>query len=460
MNDREIQYLRLPITIQNLVCSFEGWRIQKRRFGNNFKNILKKVESRAFLSTDEILQYRDKRLLEFIHHCYSTVSFYRRRFNEMGLKPEDFKCIDDLQQLPILTKKEVQDNYPNLVSNVIPRKLQVLTHTSGTTGGGLRFATTLRAIQEQWAVWWRYRRWHRLQLGTWCGYFGGRSVVPLSQTGPPFWRYNILGKQILFSGYHMSPKNLDHYVYELQRRQPPWLHGYPSLLSLLAGHILEKKLDIGYQIQWITVGAENLLQQQASLIQKAFGIPPKQHYGMAEAVANFSECEYGALHVDEDFAAVEFIYDPSISGYRVLGTNLSNPVTPLLRYDIQDVVFLTDEICPCGRPGRVVKSIDGRAEDYVILKNGVRIGRMDHIFKDLTNVREAQIIQQYPGKITIKIVRGDNYSEHDEVSLLGEVHKRVGEECIVIIEYVQEIARSKTGKLRFVVSDLKEGKLV
>ena len=53
--------------------------------------------------------------------------------------------------------------------------------------------TTLAAIQEQWAIWWRYRRLHGLQFNTWCGYFGGRSVVPLTQKRPPLWRFNRAG---------------------------------------------------------------------------------------------------------------------------------------------------------------------------------------------------------------------------------------------------------------------------
>ena len=93
---------------------------------------------------------------------------------------------------------------------------------------------------------------------------------------------------------------------------------------------------------------------------------PLQHYGMAEAVANISECEHDQLHVDEDCAAVEFIPNSDGPGYKIIGTNFTNLATPLLRYDVQDLVTLTNVTCSCGRPGRVVASVDGRAEDYII----------------------------------------------------------------------------------------------
>jgi len=459
MADKEALYLKLPVTLQNIFCSLEGWRIKRSRFGGAFQTLLLEAESRTFWSVEHIQAYCDQRLRAFIRHCAHTVPFYRRRFQECGISPNDIQTLKDLQYLPILTKEEVQVHYPELVSEAVPKEQQIITHTSGTTGGGLRFATTLRAAQEQWATWWRYRRWHGIQLGTLCGYFGGRSVVPLSQSRPPFWRYNIPGKQIMFSAYHMSPANLGYYIDELRRRRPPWLHGYPSLLALLAAYILESGIDLGYEVRWVTTGAENLLAQQAILIERAFGVRPKQHYGMAEAVANFSECEYGALHVDEDFAAVEFVPHPSGLGFKVIGTNFTNLATPMLRYDIGDIVTLSDNVCTCGRPGRVVATVDGRNEDYVILKSGARIGRMDHIFKDMVNIREAQIYQRRIGELIIRIVCGSRYNEDDEKVLLREVRKRVGEDTEILLEYVNQIRRSRTGKLRLVISEIEQGKL-
>jgi phenylacetate-CoA ligase len=453
-------YLKLPTLLQQIACSMEGWRIQRKRFGNAFPDLLMKLEERANLYAEQIVAYRDKRLRDFILHSAGTVPFYRRRFKELKISPEDIRGLEDLKSLPILTKDEVKENCNELVSESIPPGQQILTHTSGTTGAGLRFSTTMRAIQEQWAVWWRYRRLHGISLNTWCGYFVGHSIVPVVQTIPPFWRYNYPGKQIFFSASHMNFDNLKFYVEELRRRQPPWLHGYPSLLALLASYLLDSGSELGYSIEWITTGAENLLPHQVDLIEKAFGARPRQHYGMTEAIANISECKHGRLHVDEDFAATEFITVPGSNIFKVIGTNFTNPATPLLRYDVQDLITLTDEnSCRCGNPGRVVLAIDGRQEDYIVLKDGTRLGRLDHIFKGTVNIREAQIFQSRVGEITIRIVRGSSYTDADREKLLCEARKRVGKETEIIIEYVQKLERSERGKLRFVVSNIQQGKL-
>ncbi len=457
--DKEQLYHKLPISLQHAACSIKGWRLQQQRFRGDFARLLAEAEARAFWSPDRIREYRDSRLQAFIRHATLTVPYYRRQFAECGIDPADIRTLGDLKHLPVLTKQEIQECYREMISAAVPHRQQMIEHTSGTTGGGLRFATTHLAIQEQWAVWWRYRRWHGIQLNTWHAYFGGRSVVPPSQQHPPYWRYNYPGKQILFSGYHMAPHTLDAYVRELRYRQPPWLNGYPSLLALLAAYLLDKGEDLGYPVRWVTIGAENLMPQQVELMERAFGVRPRQHYGTAEAVANISECELGNLHVDEDFSAVEFIPDTAGPGFRIVGTAFTNPAVAFLRYDVQDLASIGGSACACGRPGRVVEQLDGRYEDYIILRNGARLGRLDHIFKDLVNIREAQIVQREPGVVTFRIVRGQNYTEIDECFLRREAFKRLGTDTEIKIEYVNSLPRTRTGKLRFVVSEIAYGRL-
>jgi phenylacetate-CoA ligase len=413
---------------------------------------MRDVDSRSHLSHAATMAFRDRRLRAFVHHAVETVPFYRDMFRELRISPNDVMTIADLKVLPVLSKREVQNEPSRFSSSSIPARGWLRMHTSGTTGAGLRFFATPEAVREQWAVWWRYRAWHGLTPSVWCGYFGGRSIVPLAQVDPPYWRLNYAGKQIMFSAYHLNDRTAEAYVNQLRHRKPQWLHGYPSMLTLLAAYLLDSGRTLGYEVKWITTGAENLLDQQANLIERAFGVSPRQHYGMAEAVANFSECTLGRLHVDEDFAAVEFVPTGSDNTYRVIGTNFTNPATPLLRYDVQDVVEIDHQRCHCGLPGRIVKRVDGRLEDYVVLKNGSRIGRLDHIFKDLTSIREAQIIQNAPGAVTIRVVGGSNYGADAERLLLREVRTRLGEDTHVALEYVTAIERSRTGKLRFVRS--------
>lgn len=447
--DREALYARLPIALQNWAVTLESARLRRRRFNAEFRALLAQYQQRSYWTPEQVVAWRDQRLQRFVRHAAATVPHYRHLFRRLGIDAAQVRSLEDLENLPVLTKKDVQTDPSRFVSEA-PTGASTTCRTSGSTGAGLRFTSSWRAHREQHAVWWRYFFWHGLELDTPRLYLGGRSVVPVQQRHPPFWRYSRVGRQILFSAYHLDFHNASAYLTEMRRSGVDWLQGYPSMVALLAKYALQRGERLS--LRWVTLGGENLLLHQAEAIRNAFGVQPHNHYGMAEAVANISQCPNGILHVDEDFSAVEFV--PSEGGqHRIVGTNFTNPTFPLLRYDTGDLAVLTGADCGCGRPGRVVDIIDGRREDYVVTRTGARLGRLDHIFKDLANVHEAQIRQSDPGRMTLYVVRGPHYGPGDEQRLLRETGKRVGGEVEFEIEYVETLPRTARGKLRFVVSE-------
>ncbi len=456
----ETFYNRLSPNLQNLLCSIYGFRLASRRYGAEYRTLEDAVFSREFWTEAAIAEFSSARLRSILKHAAETVPYYRHFFSRSRINPDDIRSREDLTAaLPVLDKTTVQQRLKEFYSERLKQMPHSIVHTSGTTGGGLVFPMTLRAEREQWAVWWRYRARFGIDRQTWYAHFYGKSVVPQSQKVPPFWRINLPGHQVFFSAYHMADSYLPYYLEELNKRKTPWIQGYPSLLATMAGFILSGG-GLTYRPTVVTVGSESLLPQQKMIIEKAFGTSCRQHYGMAEGVANFSECPEGNLHVDEDYACVEFL---PIEGNtcRIIGTGYSNYAFPLIRYDTGDVAELFDSSvkCPCGRPGRLLKSIDGRIEDYVVTPDGRRIGRMDHIFKDTVNVRECQIHQDTRARITFRVVRGKHYTKEDELQLLSEARKRLGDGIGIEISYVEAIERTKAGKLRLVVSEIPEAKI-
>ncbi len=445
-------YESLPITLQHVACSIEGWRLSSRRYNREFRDIKKILNVRAASCPVEQEQLRSIRIRAHVHTALHS-PFWEERFERYGVNLSVEHIEHELRKLPVLTKKEVQDHADKIRNSALKNESLLSSHTSGTTGSGLVFCETSTAEKERWAVWWRYRGWHGVTQAMWCGYFGGRSVVPIRQSRSPYWRVNYPGRQILFSGYHLSSSTAGEYLSALEAYSPPWLHGYPSLLSLLASYLLERGKPLKNPPKLVTTGAENLLPQQRDLMMKAFGCPVRQHYGQAESVANISECPAGHLHIDEDFSYVELLPIDSHPGvFRVIGTNWSNPAFPLFRYDTGDIVRCSEKVSACAMTGRIVDSIDGRKEDYIVLPNGARLGRLDHIFKDLIHVREAQIYQPDRETIILKVVKGEGYGLEMERRLLEEARKRLGSEITIHLEYVSSLERSRTGKLRFVVS--------
>ena len=442
-------YNVLPVGLQHLVCSAEGYRLQRTRFSHNFAGLLRDVEARSVMAHAELTSLRDDVVDAFVSDAASGSTFYREHPAYGAIvEGQSFRAVN----VPILDKHTVQSH----ASRIARRDLHTAdtAATSGSTGMGLRFPVTAEAIRHQWATWWRFRRWHGIERHEWCAYFGGRPVVPITRRRAPFWRYNLAGRQVLFSGSHLADDTWSAYAAELTRRRLTWLHGYPSLLALLASYLVEHRATLGYDVRWVTTSAENLLPAQADLIERAFGVRPRQHYGMAEGAANASECPLGCLHVDEDFAYVEFIPSESRAGCRIVGTNVTNRAFPLVRYDVGDIAQVSGRTCECGRPGRIVDAIDGRREDYVVLPNGAMVGRLDHIFKDQVRVREAQIYQPDLTRVVIRVVRAPEFASQDEQALVRAARTWLGHELAIEIDHVDALPRTSSGKLRFVVSDL------
>jgi len=449
-------YLKLPVWLQELLVTIEGYRLARRRMGAGFEKIYKEVLNRAFLQGEDLKLYQERRLRNHLEVA-ATAPYWENKFLEWGINLRAADIFSEFQKLPLVNKTEIRAHALEVRAPLKDHRQIIPTHTGGTTGSGLNFWETIDAERERIATWWRYRQWYGINRSELCGFFSGRVVIGnMDQKKPPFWRLDRFGKRLVFSTHHLTGETARNYLKALDHYQVKWLIGPPSFIAQLAGFILEQKLTVSSSLKAVTTGAENLYPHMRELIQRAFRVPVSQLYCQTEAVANFSECEKGCLHVDEDFSYVEFFPVPEVeNAFKVVGTNWTNPAFPLLRYDIGDLVTLSSSPCLCGRPGRIVTSMDGRPGDYIVLKDGRKISRLNFIFQDLVHIREAQLYQDTPGILTIRIVKGEGYdSRHEEKRLIETVRTLLGADLELKIEYHDKLSRTVSGKLQFLISTI------
>ena len=453
----ETAYHRLPVWLQNVALSGLGYHIKFKRYNGAFFHALRGMQERDTWSAEQLRDYLDQTVQSYVHHAATTVPYYRALFKREGIAPSDVSTAADLARLPILRKQQVQDRVTDFISEAVPKSQIMRVETSGSTGAGLPVYVTMQALRLQWAVWWRHRLRHGIAFRTPCVIFRGMALFPADQNAPPYCRYNHAERQVYVNGNQIHAASMPHILADFNRRRIQWFHGYPSTVTALALLMLEHDVRLDYPLRWISLSSEQVLDHQIEAIENAFGITPIHHYGMVEAIGNISQDPDGASYVDEDFGALELASDEKSGLCSIIGTNLTNPAFPLIRYQMDDLVQFDGQ--RDGRGRRIVDRVHGRRDDYIMLSNGARIGRLDFLFMGNANVREAQIVQHRPGEIVIRIVRGGAYTDADESHIRSRAARQLGSEIGIRFEYVAAIERGPSGKMRHVLSHLPEGQL-
>lgn len=453
LNDK--LYSVLPERLQNEVVSVYGMMLKRKRYGPIFSQALNGMIERSEWTQQKILDYREEKLAEACRRASQT-NFYSRILDERGWDWKKLLDPECFSQLPILDKKTIRNNYNDLRPRPSANTDQILT-TSGTTGESLSFSICNQFEPIQWAVWWRYRNWHGITQGMTCALFASAPIVKGEIRKKP-WRFDRHNNEYRFSIFHISPGNASLYVDELNSIQPDWVHGNPTALALLASHISNQNLELKLNLKAVTVGSENLLGWQRFIIEKTFKTNVVQHYGLAEGVANISECENGNLHIDEDFSYVELLEHKGLqSGSRIIGSQFDNLAFSILRYDTGDLATLADESCSCGHPGRIVSSLDGRTTDYVVLPSGKRIASLAAPFHDCDWLGGAQIVQKKSGELKIRLVPLKEWSNSNLAALERSLRVRLGKEIDIEFQIVSEIPKTIRGKHKLVLSEFGSG---
>jgi phenylacetate-CoA ligase len=447
-----------PQGIQTMMLNAYALKVHSERYGAKFRDIQAELNRTQYFNPKQIDDYQNTRLKRLIHHAYSTVPYYRELFNRIRLKPEDIKTKNDLSKIPVLTRDDVRTNLPKLLSTAFKQRDLVLGHTSGTTGSPLEFYWDINTCVYTNGVDWRQKQWAGVKYGDPIAVLLGRMIVPTSSTKPPFWRMNYLHNQLWFSSFHMTIENLKHYLDKLIKFKPAAIEGYPSTVYILARYMVANGFSL--PLTAVFTSSETLYPVQREVIEKAFGCKVFDFYGLAERVLFATECEaHSGRHLNFEYGLTEIVdgTDHPVKNGKmgvVVSTSLQNLGMPFIRYKTSDVSQIRNQFCSCGRHMLLLDDITTKAEDIVVTPDGRMISPsvLTHPFKPMHNIEKSQIIQEEMNHIIIKIVKRPGYSENDTQTLLASFKERVGNDMDIMIEFVDDIPTTKSGKFRWVIS--------
>lgn len=244
---------------------------------------------------------------------------------------------------------------------------------------------------------------------------------------------------------------IDMLVERLNEWQPDLLTTYPSVLRSLAEAQLDSRLRI--KPQTIFSVAEVFTAQDQQRVREAFGISGRDIYGATEHSPITLECPARRRHLLEDSAAIEIVDEqgrhvpPGTLGSRVLLTVLHRRTQPLIRYELSDMLRLSNTKCECGRPFRVVEEIEGRQQN-VLEFGAVRVHPIVfHRALEAVPAAGWQIIRE-PAELRVCLLNlADQYPpERVEQAIRAAISEAGATPVPVRVVRVNTLQRGPTGK--------------
>ena len=325
---------------------------------------------------EELKALQLKRLQDVCRRVYATVPFYRKRFDEAGIKPADVRSLEDLKRLPFTVKQDLRNNYP-FGTFAVPRDNIARIHaSSGTTGQ----AVVVGYTQYDLDVW--------SQLMSRCLVASGvkpQDVVHVA------YGYGLFTGGL---GAHDGATKLGCMVVPASggstRRQVGLIRDLGATVLACtpsyAMHLWEVAMENGINFRDLPLrvgvfGGEPWTDAMRQSIEDKMGIDAHNIYGLSEIMGPGCaiDCsEHDGLHIWEDHFLCEII-DPQTGEQLPEGeqgelviTNLTQQGSPLIRYRTRDLTTMVTEPCRCGRTHARISRFAGRSDDMLIIR-GVNV---------------------------------------------------------------------------------------
>ncbi|MBQ8056502.1 MAG: phenylacetate--CoA ligase [Paludibacteraceae bacterium] len=330
---------------------------------------------RECMDRESLKKLQSERLVRIVKHAYDNVPFYKKKMDDMGLKPSDIKSIDDISKLPFTVKTDLRENYPDGLFAVDRSEIIRLHASSGTTGKPIVAGYTAHDV-ENWKegvarclTAYGASKEDTIQISYGYGLFTGGLGAHDGATK--------IGATVLPT----SSGNTAKQIMLMQDLECTGLCCTPSYALFLAEEIEKEGVKDKIKLKFGAFGAEPWTENMRKELESKLGIKAYDIYGLTEVsgpgVGGECECQDGT-HLWEDMFFPEIIdpvtLKPLPEGQEgeLVFTTLDKWGMPMLRYRTRDLTHLTYEKCKCGRTMVRMGRILGRSDDMLIVR-GVNV---------------------------------------------------------------------------------------
>lgn len=356
---------------------------------------------------------------EIVESAYLNVPFYRGFYARHGFLPSDLHSYEDLNTIPIVKKSDLKEY--GLSDRAIADASGIVTNTGGTSGQPLGLMLDSGAYAREWGH--MHTVWERLGYKT--------SDMKLTLRGMNLGSepivYNFIHNEFQINAYCEFDRIIFALKSLLEKYTIKYIHGYPSSIYDLVNQLSLKYPDVLSELkkslEGVFLGSEYPAPIYRDYIEKGLGVRSISWYGHSEMAVLAGEKEERFVY----YPFHSYGYAEAVAmgdGIHLVGTTIHNFVSPLIRYDTEDVIE------PISIKAGVLESFrvsKGRQGEFVLDKNSRRIsltalvfGRHHRIFEIVDFVQVSQLIH---GEMTVWVtskctgVSWEEYFDSDDVSI-------------------------------------------
>ena len=431
---------------------------------------------REFITDQEQRLAQEQALTGLIRFAATEVPYYRDLFRQVGLSPSDLRLPQDLSRLPILSKRQVYEHGEQLQPSRVPSgtKRYGIVKSSGTTGRPTHVVQSVLSNRMFAILGQRQFRWFRFDPSKTLAAIRLPGHLPRTADGTVLsdgatsrlakWRY--VGKY-----FHTGPEccfnvtnPVEKQIAWLEQLQPTYLMSYSESLEHLA--LACEGRNPMNRLEGVWAISEQLTPSMRRRIERTFGVPVHQNYGLNEIGRVAVRCAAGRYHVHSEHCIVQIVDEdgqPCSAGRtgRVVVTGLKNPTMPLLRYDTDDMAEAVEGPCPCGRTLPAFGELSGRYSRiaYLPANTLAYVGALRDALERMpdemvVHLRQYQIHQTRDDRFELRLLTTAPMTAAFDARINEAWREAVGDaQFTLTITRVDQIARSRGGKFLDFTSD-------
>ncbi|WP_299098139.1 phenylacetate--CoA ligase family protein [uncultured Winogradskyella sp.] len=373
--------------------------------------------------------------------------------------------LEDWNSVPILTKRHLQQPLEQRLSNGFTTKNVYLNKTSGSSGDPFVFAKDKWSHALTWAEITDRFGWYNIDFNKskQARFYG----IPLDKKG--YYKERLkdyFSNRFRFSVFDLSDTAHEATLEKFRTTDFDYINGYTSAIVQFAKYLKRKNMilnSVCTTLKVCVVTSEMLFDDDKTLLESRFGVPVVNEYGASELDLIAFQNPEDEWQLNSETLFIEILDEnDSVLPYgeegRIVITSLHNKAHPFIRYDIGDIGILSKK-STIKKP--ILKKLIGRTNDIVILPSGKKAAGLTfyYITKSVIendgNVSEFIVAQLHLDTFKISYVSKHKLSEVEKRTIKNEMIRYLEPNITINFERVENLERSKSGKLKQFTSHIK-----